>query len=271
MEMTPATTTHHPTPEFVLSALIDSHRQQCGYDDLADPEAELSFATTVQEWRDACDLVDWRPLGEAMNWIWGLTCSDEQWRDVLEPGTERTLADVCGFLSKAARVEDVGSVTILGRECKAAAAFYAIRSILGRAGADVRDISPSTPIGEYARLHLGEFLVEISRLAPGALPRVKVSHPVYDLLVAGTGVGMLVGVLSMLFLKWYPELVAMTSCSFAVGAVCYALTAVAAKRPPRKVQFGDVRTFRDLARTIAEHLGRQGQRGSPSLVPPSPK
>ena len=59
---------HAPaTPEFVLEVVRDSHRQQCAYDPEADPSAQLSFDTTVAQWRDACDLVGTKGLGVALD------------------------------------------------------------------------------------------------------------------------------------------------------------------------------------------------------------
>jgi hypothetical protein len=58
------------TPAYVLDVIRDQHRQQCGYDPMADSDAELTFETTIAEWRDACDLLDWRRLGRALDREW---------------------------------------------------------------------------------------------------------------------------------------------------------------------------------------------------------
>jgi len=55
------------TPEYVLAVLQDMHRQQCQYDSDAEPDVVLSFETSIAEWRDACDLLEWRGLGRAHN------------------------------------------------------------------------------------------------------------------------------------------------------------------------------------------------------------
>ena len=101
---------HYPTidkpatPEYVLAVLRDMHRQQCQHDPEADAHAVLSFDTTVAEWRDACDLLEWQQLGRGYNQFWGIACSDGESARVLEPPRFRRLADVCQLIaSRAAR------------------------------------------------------------------------------------------------------------------------------------------------------------------------
>lgn len=40
------------TPEYVLDVIRDAHRQQCEYDPEATPEIELTFDSTVDDWRE---------------------------------------------------------------------------------------------------------------------------------------------------------------------------------------------------------------------------
>ena len=94
--------THYPTidepatPEYVLAVLRDDYRQQCQYDPEAEPDVDLTFETTVAEWRNACDLVGTHDLGRAENEVWGIHRGDDEWRAILEPAKARTLGDVCG-------------------------------------------------------------------------------------------------------------------------------------------------------------------------------
>lgn len=53
------------TPDHVLAVLRDEHRQECQFDPEVDPQALLSFESTVAEWREACDLLGWRQFAFA--------------------------------------------------------------------------------------------------------------------------------------------------------------------------------------------------------------
>ncbi len=129
------------TPEYVLTVLRDMHRQQCQHDPEADPGAVPSFDTTVAEWRDACDLLGWRQLGHAYNQVWGIACSDDEWRAVLEPARQRRLADVCQLLAARAARPVIRPSRLLGNTCAPAGAFLTIRSLVHEAGAPAGEIA----------------------------------------------------------------------------------------------------------------------------------
>jgi hypothetical protein len=236
------------TPAYVLAVLRDMHRQQCQHDPEADSDAELSFDTTVAEWRDACDLIGWRELGRAYNQIWGIACRDHEWRAVLEPQRFRRLADVCQLIAGHAARPVIRPSRMLGSTCAPAGAFLTIRSLLHEAGAPAGEIAPSTLLAPYTRRFAETFLGPISRLAPGALPPVRIRTPVYDAAIwgiLGATVCMIVGACSGMHV-----LTAFGVLSFALA---YALTWYAALcRLPASVEFGELRTFRDLAIVVAE-------------------
>jgi len=132
--------------------------------------------------------------------------------------------------------------------CRPAGVFLTVRSLLHQAGARAEAIAPSTPLAPYTRRYCMLFLGPISRLAPGALPLIRIRNPVYDAAIWGILAGMLclaVGACSDLHL-------------LVVGGglllvLAYALTWIAATwMLPASVEFGELRTFRDLAIVVAE-------------------
>jgi hypothetical protein len=254
------------TPEYVLAVIRDEHRQQCQHDPEADPAAVLTFDTTVGEWRDACDLLAWRELGRGYNQLWGIVCSNAEWHAVLEPADQRRLRDVCRLVAGRAVRPRIRPSRLLGSTCATAGAFLTIRSLLHGAGAPAGEISPSTPLAPYTRRFAEVFLGSVSRLAPGVLPPVRIRTPVYDvadrvllvslvcLVVGGCGgAHLLTGLGAVLFasgyaLNWY-------------AARCLL---------PASVEFGELRTFRDLAIVLAEaSLAEPGAAADPGHGPQS--
>lgn len=239
--------------QYVLDVIRDNHRQQHRFDPAADPDAELTFETTVADWRDACDLLDWRPLGRALDETWGLGRSDEAWRSVLEPAKERSLRDVCEFIASGGRMPSIEPAGFLGATCLPAGAFLAIRSLLRDAGADASSIAPSTPLDEYARRHGGVFLGPISRLAPGSLPPVTVSTPWYDLCINMACLALLAAFAGSLVMT----MAELAGAVLVIAGVVVFLASwigirISAPLLPAKVEFGSLRTFRDLACVVAE-------------------
>jgi hypothetical protein len=241
---------HYPTldqpaaPEYVLAVLQDMHRQQCQWDPEADKDAILSMATTVAEWRAGCDLVGWKLLGHAHNEIWGVQITDADWQAVLEPAHERQLADVCKLIAARANRRVIRPARLFDCNCASAGVFLTIRSLLHEAGEEAAgEIAPSTPLAPYLRRYADVFLGPISRLAPGALPPVRIRTPVYDGALLGSGVGWLAALIGACAGLWW--LVAAGAVLFGLG---YALTWYASRcLLPASVGFGDLRTFRDLA------------------------
>ena len=244
------------TPEYILDVIRDSHRQQCGYDPEADPAADLTFDTTIDEWREACDLFPAGKLGEYLNYEWGLEHSDSAWREVLEPSPPRNLRDLCQFIASSANRPVIEPVTILRSACLPAGAFLAIRSILRDNGANVDGLRPSTPLGDYARRFGWVFVGPISRLAPNSLPRVRVHVPWYNLatLILALGfLGLLIAPLACLFLSLKGGAAAwMILTPFGLVVSSLACMELVSRFPPSRVEFGSLRTFRDLATAIAD-------------------
>jgi hypothetical protein len=235
------------TPEYILAVLRDMQRQQCQHDPEANPGALLTFGTTVAEWRDACDLLEWRDLGRAYNQLWRISCSDSEWHEALEPARQKRLADVCRLIAGRAVRPVIRPSRLLGSTCAPAGAFLTIRSLLHEAGASADEIAPSTPLAPYTRRFAEMFLGPVSRLAPGALPLVRIRTPVYHAAVWGILVALVclvVGACSGAHL--------MTVAGVVLFAAGYALTWYAARcLLPASVEFGELRTFRDLAVVVA--------------------
>lgn len=234
--------------EYVLSVIQAWHRQACAVDE-GDPDIDLTFETTVATWRDAADLYDWRRLARAMNNEWNIDRSLDEWRSVLEPAKTRTLRDVCGFIARHAMVSKIRPASLFGSQCLAAGAFLTVRSLLRDAGADVHRIAPSTLLHDYTRRYTDVFFGPITKLAPGALPDAKVKHPLYDLAIWATVLALLLLLIAAFVRSPWFMIVAAATC-----VVSYAATWVVAKCAlPKKVSFGELKTFGDLAKALEEN------------------
>ena len=247
------------TPDYVLAVLRDQHRQACAFDPEADPDIDLTFDSAVADWRRACDLLEWRRLAAALNEGWRLDYSRDEWRAALEPAGERTLAGVCDLIAAGAARPVVRPVNVCGTSCAKAGAFLTVRGLLTDAGLPVAEadrIAPSTPLADYTVRFGNVFFDSVARLAPGALPAVRLDHPAYDAalgaIIVGAGCG-LVGALSNLI-----PLMLAAACLLCGG---YVVTYFGSRLGPafglRAVTFGDLRTFRDLAEAIA--AGNRGE------------
>src|SRR5579871_4381115 len=243
---------HYPTidelatPEYVLAVLRDQHRQACQFGD-ADGNVVLMPDTTVAQWREACDLLEWRELGRAENEFWGIKCSDAQWRRVLTPENKSRLADVCQFIAARARRPMIRPAAFFGSRCVSAGAFLTIRSLLADAGAQAKDIAPSTDLAPYTRRYHDVFLNSISRLAPGALPLVRIRPtPNHNVVLALMLLGMICEIAGR-----GEETGCITIIGMLLIGLCYLSSFGKSRCSPTSVEFGELKTFRDLAVVVA--------------------
>jgi hypothetical protein len=162
--------------EFVLRVIIEIHRQRTHFDPEVDASAELSFRSTVADWRSACDLLRWRELGRGLSLEWGIDATDAERRAVLEPARERTLCDVCRFIAERTRVPQIVHRGFFGAGCAAGGIFFGIRSAFAAEGVDTRRLRPSTDLEPYLRLVPFTLLTFAARIAPGRLPPLQIER-----------------------------------------------------------------------------------------------
>jgi hypothetical protein len=151
---------------------------------------------------------------------------------------------VCELIARHASMPLIRPVHILGAECHTGGAFLTVRWLLYRAGADAKQIRPSTPLAPFTRRYPQVFLEPISRLAPGRLPLVQVRMPQRTaalVVIVAAAILYLVGV--------YASLPVLELC--AILALIFSWISTSVFTSPSTVSFGELQTFRDLALLIA--------------------
>jgi hypothetical protein len=155
------------TPLDILNIFKEQHRLCSPLDPEADPHAVLSFESTIEEWRDANDLIDWRPLSRVLNNEFNISVTDKEWDLVLTPSSDRTLNDVCQLIAKYSADQEIKPIKLLGQECLSSAVFRTLKKYLQRTGIDVSDLRPSTSITPFFEKHFSEMLGQTTIISKG--------------------------------------------------------------------------------------------------------
>ena len=243
------------TPDYVLEVIRDSYRHQVQYDPEAEPGVELSFDSTVSDWRNACDLLRGKPLGRALGMEWGFQATNEAWRQVLEPPRQKRLADVCTFIANRATRPVARPSKLLGSACQSGGTFLAIREALQAAGANIEGLRPSSPLQALLNKYPGVFLGPVSRLAPNRLPPVQLSSARRSFF-ALTFLGFFVAAFVMGFLGLTAALLL---------SLCLALASFGLfVRAPIDFEFPGVQTFRDLVERMLGEAGQENAMRNPA-------
>lgn len=240
------------TPEIVLAILRDSYVQQCQYDPEAESDMELTFESTIEDWRYACDLVAWKPLGRAMNKWFQVDYSDDQWHKVLEPADTKRLFGVCELISVKATRQAVVPLNIFGNRCLEAGAFVALRAALANSGIPVESLRPSTRLHPWVLKHWGGFSVAVGKVAPGVLPPVEIEKTLiqrFSFWLFGLGL-----VASFVGLFVEHELASLVAGGALVSGLVLML--FVSRLSPKRVSFGKLETVGDVCRLICASVKR---------------
>lgn len=237
------------TTEYVLEVLLDQARQERSNSLKLSEEEEIpvTLDSPLDTLFEACQLYDSALISIfTKNWL-GLSESD--WVQVVSGPQMHTVRDFCERIAARMTMPVISLETFIGRTCRPASAFLAIRSLLQEAGVDVADVAPSTSLSKVTRQHLDLFLGPIAKLAPGVLPTVQVKRPVWDTNWIGTAA-------ILFYLLLCPLSVGYGTAAYLVSLfvlACLVIAAHAAKeRDPVRVRFKNLRTFRDLSELIAQ-------------------
>ena len=233
-------------PEDVLACIRDSYRFSEKLDPESEPGIDLTFESTIDEWRSACDLLGASELGVALNAWFGVTVDETEWAAVLEPATQRRLRGVCEAVSHhGAQRPAVRPFPIAGHDCLEAGAFLTLRAALMDAGLPAAEARPSTALTGVASHDLGGLVQAVGKLAPGVLPvpPFRISWGMKIVLAS-----FVIWLLAPILGNWrYAGVAALTWLS---GMVVVSWNQES--QAPID-DFGEVRTFGDLARRIAGH------------------
>jgi hypothetical protein len=174
-----------------------------------DPEADASFdlklTSTVDEWREARDLLTWDKLAKVYNQQYRIEIPLETWKAVFEPGDKRKVKDVCELISNHAKIELVKPIKILGQICLSSAIFKSIKKNLELRGIDTSSLSPSSKIEPVLKKNFGEFLGHINMSFTGVIPEINERRTALGKLGGYFGLTLMLSLLGSIF--WYKLLI----------------------------------------------------------------
>lgn len=164
-------------PTEILSVLCDDYRHRVVLEPDVLPDLALSGDTTIAEWRDHCLLDEAQQLGRSLEKRFFLGSVVEDWSKVLEPAEDRTVGDLCDFLSgNGAKFLKFPSARLFGQACKTAGVFRVVAAELVRKESFV--VRPGDPIRSLPENVAWELLGMASLAIPGVVPTPRVCEGV---------------------------------------------------------------------------------------------
>jgi hypothetical protein len=235
-------------PEQILGIFQDWQRFEFGR--VPDEKEAFTFNTTVHEWLDSADFLDWKTVSKGLNEFFTTNFSKDEWRAAIKPEKKKTLRDVCALISSRATLPTLNETKFLGASCKTASAFLALRARLQLAGVNATKLRPSARLDDFLRLHTRAMANAILKLAPGRMPMMKLKSNLGLRFFAWMALVCLV-----VFIV--SELLGAHFWSAASGMallLSFIGVAVCSHFPPARVQIEGLETFADLSRIIAGEI-----------------
>ena len=237
-------------PIEILQIIQSNYKQQQQYDPIVIKNKDLSFDTTILEWREICDLVDTTALWKYLNYYFRLTLDWELWVNILEPEYERTLGELSNFIATYAKKEIIEPIKLFGSNCETAAIFKSLTAKLKDRGIDIIDIKPSSKLEPLLKKYGGLLIEEINQLAPSVLTPINYKSN----WISKWGLQIVFLFLILSFYLGYKESMWtwLTGGFFLIG---YMMTWIGAKLNPKQACFTDIQTVAALIRKI--HLSHK--------------
>lgn len=226
--------------EEILQILIDFYHFQSNFDPEVDKGQDLTFQTTIKEWRKICDLLEPNKLAKLYHELFDLKTDTSDLIDLLNKEEENTLQVFCDYIAQNAIKEKVNPIISLGMECQEAAIFKTLKDKLDKRGIDTKDFKPSTEFAPFFDKHASVLIEIISKLAPGSLTHYEIKNSIIGKLGAFLLlISIIILIIALITHKaaWY------ISIPFAISTV---LLFVGNKLKPGQSEVGGYHTVRDL-------------------------
>jgi hypothetical protein len=233
--------------EEVLRIFQANYLQQQQFDPEVELGEELTFETTIEEWRNICDLLKPHELSGYFNYFFELNIPVDKWLLILQPQETKCLEDLCKFISENAVKPLIKPVKLFGTDCQSAATFKHLISKFESKGIEVKDIQPSSLVEPFAMKNLGILIEEVNKINPSTLPPVEYKS---NFFYNTAGNLFLLGFILLIVSIWVSNLVWPIVISFSSGVI---FSWIGSKFKPSKTSFAGITTFRDLVEKIEQN------------------
>jgi len=229
------------TPDEVFAILFELLRQSGHYDPADSRILNLSPDSPTSEWLQSFNFGDLINAPAALNHHFNTDFDPAELQYFLQPSNNRRLNEFCVFIATRAQAADH---FLFQGATSPADAFETVRSMLQRAGVNVADLRPDSPLASYLWQCDRDTLLRIACLAPGTLPPVHTDRPLFT----GFGLALMIA-LATAAIAMALHLRRVRAVALAAMVLSF-LTLIFTARVPSEVSFPGLTTFADLCNAL---------------------
>ena len=210
---------------------------------------ELKYNLTIRDWIDEFNLLDWDELVRYYDEMFGLNIGKKEWQKTMLPKKEKTLGDLCEFISEHAKKPEIKPLKLFGRYCEEASIFRYLTKRITAKHPNIKTIKPSSFIEKYMDEIYWDLIAETNLIAHGVLPPVKYKPGEFnDQGWRLLGIGLLIMFIAGVFDNWFIG---------GIGIGMYLSGAWTINKsvhsPSEQFEFEDIATFRGLVFKIKKY------------------
>ncbi len=235
-------------PEEILELLKAFYNFQSVFDPEVDKGCELTFDTTIEDWRMICDLLEPKELADYYHEFFSLSTPRIELEEILNNQRFNTLRDFSNYISKNAVKEKVVSIKLLGNDCLEAAIFKTLMSKLNKQGVDTTNIKPSSPFQPFFDNNLEAIMETANKLVPGSISTFE--HEENETTIWGWRITIL-GILAVIIISIFWSFNWLLLIPVITGIV---FISIGLKKEPKKYVIGGYETIGELIKGMKEKM-----------------
>ena len=162
----------HYTSEEILQIQIDLYNCLVYFTGDADAGHQLTFQTSIKEWREISDLDKPISLAKYYHSYFNMDTDLSELINLFS-NEDNTLGMLCNYIADNSIKTTITPVVSLGSLCLEAAIFKTLKNELEKEGIDTTDFKPSTNFVAFFLKYTDEIVSIVSKLAPGTLVYYK--------------------------------------------------------------------------------------------------
>ena len=237
------------TKEEILQILRNINDQKNQLDMEVCPSEYMTYEMKVKNWISYFGMAKWHEVAEFYEGVFGLNFNKKEWQNVFFPIKEKTLGDLCEFISKHAGKPEIKPLKLFGKYCEDASIFRHLIKRIKKNHPDIGLIKPSSVIEKYMDKIYKLLIIETNLIASGILPPVKYKSGGLDNQGGRLfGAGILVLFIAAVFDNWFIGGIGLGLFISGIWTINKSIGF-----PSGQFEFEGIATFRDLVFKIKKY------------------
>ena len=232
-------------PQNILEIFQANYIQQQLLDADVLKNQELNFDTSIESWRDICNLIDTDKLYIYLNQSFNIAVEYTEWMEVLHPEEEKTIGDVCKFISSRKQKTLFSPIKLFGQPCHTASIYrYFVQRLQSR-GVNTKDVKPSSTLENLFSKHGVLIIEEINLLDPKVLPTINYTP---NLVYKWSSYCLIASIILTIITALLGSNIALFT--FAFSILSYISLYISSYLAPKRANFNNLETLADAIRKV---------------------